>query len=129
MVDSMLLRVHRAKLLTRLYDHVEADKHASTLSAQDAIGILAVLKGVLKKLEWPAEDLRLLSGETQLLIVKIDNCIGGVGQMIELAQRAELENDWTLYFERHQTIREICGDISDHCDVAQPAILGELGYP
>lgn len=125
MFDGIILRLHRAKLLHRLYEDVPEGGTTANLSAESLEMILLIMRGALRSVRWPIEELRVLSGPSQVLIGQIENQVNAMDSLIEIAQEDAKDGNHDGYVSRHEAMRHLCLGISEICDQAQPRLLIE----
>lgn len=123
--NGIILRLHRAKLLTALYANISPNESVSKLSADELEMAVFLLRRAACSIRWTADELQLLSGDSQVELGKVDNYMNSIEALLDLAIRDLNAGKLEEYYERHEIIREICNDISLVCDVAQPLLLDE----
>ncbi|MGV6490312.1 hypothetical protein ACTUVK_001216 [Stenotrophomonas rhizophila] len=125
MFDATILRLNRAELLVEMYRDVPQESGDRKADLEDMKAIMVALRGIVPVLFWPADEVRLLTGETQRLIIHIENSLIAIQQMLQLAAVAEMHGVYDEYFTQHETIRESCNDIQLLCAQALQHVLEE----
>ncbi|HIB8541747.1 hypothetical protein [Stenotrophomonas maltophilia] len=127
--DGIILRLHRAKLLHRLYEEVPSGGTVQDLPFDQLERILLILRGALRSVRWPIEELRLLSGPSQVLIGQIENYVNALDSLIEIARDDEKAGRIDDCMKKHEAMRYLCLEISRVCDQTQPRLLVEREEP